>query len=164
MGCGKSTVGKQIAKKTGAKFIDMDSYIEEKAGMKITEIFEKYGENGFRDMEHQACKELSEINNLVIASGGGAFTFERNTAVFKGKDLIVLLDIPLEIISFRLKNDKTRPLLQRPDRDEAMKELYTKRLPIYRSAADISVKGKNSPSKTADGVIEAVENFKNSLA
>ena len=160
MGCGKSTVGKNIARKTGKKFLDMDSYIEKKAGMTVSEIFDKYGESAFRDMEHEACKELSEMKDLIIASGGGAFTFERNVEVFKGKDTIVLLDVPLNIIKYRLRNDKTRPLLQRPDKDKAMQELYDKRLPLYQSAADIIVSGRNTPIKTAFTVIDAVNEYK----
>ncbi|MDD6990012.1 shikimate kinase [Ruminococcus sp.] len=160
MGCGKSTVGRNIARKTGKKFLDMDTYIEKKAGMTVSEIFDKYGESGFRDMEHEACKELSGMKDLIIASGGGAFTFERNVEVFKGKDTIVLLDVPLGVIKYRLRNDKTRPLLQRPDRDKAMQELYDKRLPLYKSAADIVVSGKNIPIKTAFSVIDAVNEMK----
>ncbi len=158
MGCGKSTVGKNLARKTGRKFIDMDSYIEEKAGMTVSEIFEKHGESGFRDMEHEACKELCELSGLVIASGGGAFTFKRNSDVFKGKDTIVLIDVPLDTIKLRLRNDKVRPLLQRPDKDKVMKELYDKRLPLYKACADISVQGKNTPLKTAFEIIDAVNN------
>lgn len=68
MGCGKSTVGKCLAKKTGRKFVDMDAYIEKKAGMTVAMIFEKYGEQGFRDLEHEACVELAAENGLIIAS------------------------------------------------------------------------------------------------
>ena len=125
MGCGKSTVGRNVARKSGRKFIDMDLYIEKKTNMKISEIFEKYGESGFRDMEHYAC-----------------------------------LDVPLEIIKMRLKNDKHRPLLQRPDKNKVIKELYQKRLPLYNSAADIVISGKNTPLKTAYAVINAVNSIK----
>lgn len=160
MGCGKSTVGKNLARKTGKKFIDMDSYIEKKAGMTVTEIFDKFGEKGFRQMEYEACKELSEMKGLIIASGGGAFTFKRNVDVFKGKDIIVLLDVPIETIKYRLRNDKSRPLLQKPDRDKVMQELYEKRLPVYREAADVVVSGKNTPLGTAFSVIDAVGTLK----
>ncbi len=160
MGCGKSTVGKNLARKTGKKFIDMDSYIEKKAGMTVTEIFDKFGEKGFREMEHEACKELSNMKDLVIASGGGAFTFKRNVEVFKGKDIIVLLDVPVETIKYRLRHDKTRPLLQKPDRDRVMQELYRSRMPVYRSAADVVVSGKNTPLSTAFAVLEAVNSIK----
>ncbi len=160
MGCGKSTVGRNLARKTGKKFLDMDSYIEEKAGMSVSEIFDRYGEQSFRDMEHRACIELSDMTDLVIASGGGAFTFKRNSEAFRGKDTIVLLDVPLDIIRVRLKNDRTRPLLQKPDKDRVMKELYDKRLPLYTEAADIVVAGQNTPLKTAFAIIDAVENLK----
>lgn len=159
MGCGKSTVGKNLAKKSGRKFIDMDSYIEEKEGFTVSQIFEKFGEAHFRDLEHQACIELSKKNNLVIASGGGAFTFERNVEVFKGKDTIVLIDVPLEIIKQRLKNNKTRPLLQRPDKDIVMKQLYEKRFPLYKKAANIIVSGKTTPVKTAYSILDAVKQY-----
>lgn len=160
MGCGKSTVGRNLARKTGTKFLDMDTYIEQQANMTVSQIFEKYGENGFRDMEHQACIELSQMNGLVIASGGGAFTFKRNADVFKGKDTIVLLDVPLDVIKYRLRNDTTRPLLQRPDKDKVMKELYDKRLPLYNEAADLVVSGQNTPIKTTFAVIEAINRIK----
>ena len=107
-------------------------------------------------MEFEACKELAQMSNLIIASGGGAFTFERNVNVFKGIDKIVLLDVPLEAIKFRLRNDTKRPLLQRPDKDKAMEELYNKRLPLYKSAADIVISGKGTPKKTAEAIVEAV--------
>ncbi len=154
MGCGKSTVGKNIARKTGRRFVDMDKYIERQAGMTVAQIFEQFGEEGFRDREHEACKELASLSNLIIASGGGALTYERNVAAFKGKDKIVLLDVPLHVIRYRLRNDTVRPLLQRPDKDKVMRELYEKRLPQYLAAADEVVKGESSPMRTAFSVID----------
>lgn len=157
MGCGKTTVGRNLARKTGRRFVDMDRYIEEKAGMTVSEIFRERGEEGFREMEHAACRELAEMRNLVIAAGGGALTFPRNVEVFRGKDTVVLLDVPLRVIRYRLRNDKKRPLLQRPDKDKVMSELYQKRLPQYRAAADITIKGENTPLKTAFVIIDALD-------
>ena len=125
--------------------------------MTVSQIFGEFGEEGFRDMEHKACAELAAQHNLVIAAGGGALTFERNVNVFKGKDIIVLLDVSLDVIQQRLEGDKNRPLLQRPDRDEAMKSLYYGRMPKYLAAADIVVKGEGTPIKTAFAVMEAVK-------
>ena len=159
MGCGKSTVGKNLARKSGKKYVDMDFYIEQKSGMRVSEIFEKYGEQAFRDMEHEACVELSKQKNLVIASGGGALTFDRNVEAFKGVDIIVLLDVGLETIKYRLRNDKKRPLLQRPDKDEAMEKLFNERLPLYQKAADVTVKGESTPLSTAYAVMDAVRLF-----
>ena len=157
MGCGKSTVGRNLARKTGRKFLDMDRYIEEKAGMSVKEIFERQGEDGFRELEHEACVELSDKKNLIIASGGGALTFDRNVKAFKGKDMIVLLDVPLNTIKYRLRNDKTRPLLQREDKDRAMDELFMKRYPRYMAAADVVVSGQSTPMKTTIAVMEAMK-------
>ena len=156
MGCGKSTVGKIIARKTGRRFVDMDAEIEKKTGRKIAEIFAEQGEEGFRVMEHAVCADLAGRSNLVIAAGGGALTFRRNVTLFKGKDTIVLLDVPLERIRHRLRNDRVRPLLQRPDKEAVMVALYKKRRPLYRAAADVTIKGKNTPLKTAYAVMEAV--------
>ena len=111
MGCGKSTIGKNAAKKTGRRFVDMDEYIEKQAGKTVAEIFAERGEEGFRELEHEACVELSKKRNLIVATGGGALTFERNVEVFKGTDTIVLLDVPLRVIRLRLRYDKKRPLL-----------------------------------------------------
>ena len=155
MGCGKSTVGKNLARKTGRSFVDMDRYIEQREGMTVAEIFEKYGEDGFRDREHEACRELAGMNGLIIASGGGALTFERNVKVFKGTDTIVFLNVPLNVIAQRLKNDTRRPLLQRPDKDKVMRELYEKRMPSYLAAADVTVPGQGTPLKTAFAIMEA---------
>ena len=154
MGCGKTTAGKNLARKSGRHFVDMDKYIEKKAGMTVSQIFSEYGENGFRDMEHNACAELAAQHNLVVAAGGGALTFERNVEVFRGKDKVVLLDVPLSVIRQRLSHDTRRPLLQRPDRDKVMEELYNERTPKYRAAADVVIKGESTPLKTAFSMIE----------
>ena len=157
MGCGKSTVGRNLAKMTGRKFLDMDNFIEETAGMTIPEIFDKKGESGFRDLEHEACRALARRSGLIVASGGGALTYARNVAVFKGTDTVVLLDVPLAVIRERLKHDTTRPLLQRPDKDEAMKALYEKRLPLYQKAADVTVPGRSTPYRTAQAMMQALK-------
>ena len=156
MGCGKSTVGKIAARKTGKKFVDMDKYIEEKEQMTVAEIFAAYGEEGFREREHAACRELAAQSGLIIAAGGGALTFARNVEVFRGRDTVVLLDVPLETIRFRLRHDTRRPLLQRPDKDEAMTELYNRRMPQYLSAADVVIKGEATPLNTAFKVINTL--------
>ena len=157
MGCGKSTVGKNLARKTGRRFVDMDRYIEEKAQMTVAEIFAAKGEDGFRDLEHEACLELAQMHNLIVAAGGGALTFARNAQAFRGKDKIVLLDVPLEVIKLRLSHDTRRPLLQRPDKDAVMEELYNKRMPKYLYAADVVVKGESTPLKTAFSVINTLK-------
>lgn len=145
MGCGKSTVGSLLAKKTGMAFIDLDSYIEKKEKKSISEIFEESGEEYFRMLERKAAEELSQKNGIVLATGGGTLTFSYNVEVLKKNGKIILLDLPVETVSERLKNDTTRPLLNRPDKEQAMKELYEKRLPLYRAAADVIIDADQSP-------------------
>lgn len=158
MGCGKTTVGENLRKKSGMNLIDTDTYIEKTQGMTISEIFEKYGEDYFRDLEHKACKELSEKKGVIISTGGGALTFQRNVDVLKSTGTVVLIDVPLEVLKERLKHDTTRPLLQRPDKDEAMKALYEKRMPMYKSAADIIIDGNNSPLQVALNILNSAKN------
>lgn len=137
--------------------IDTDAYIEKKQGMKISEIFDKYGESYFRDLEYEACCELSKKSGIIISTGGGALTFERNVDALKKNGTIVLIDVPIDTIKERLKNDTTRPLLQRPDRDKAMKDLYEKRMPLYKKAADIFVDGELPPLQVAMNIIHTVK-------
>ena len=126
MGCGKTSVGKRAAKLLGRQFCDLDSYIERKAGMTVSEIFAQEGEAGFRARETQAAEEVASMQGMVIASGGGTVLF---------------LDVPVAALQERLKNDTRRPLLQVPDRRRVIAELHEKRAPLYRAAADIVVDG-----------------------
>ncbi|MBQ8133419.1 MAG: shikimate kinase [Clostridia bacterium] len=156
MGCGKSTVGALLAKKNGMAFVDLDSYIEKQQNKTISDIFAENGENYFRELEKQAAKELMEKNGLVVAAGGGTLTFPENVETFRKNGKIILLDIPIETVAKRLENDTTRPLLNRPDKDKAMKELYDKRLPLYRAAADMIVNGDDSPMQVCKDIIAAL--------
>ncbi len=156
MGCGKSTVGSLLARKLGMSFIDLDKYIERKEKKSVSQIFADSGEPYFRDLERQAAVELSLKNGIVIAAGGGTLTFPENVEAFRKTGRIVLLDLPVESIANRLKNDTTRPLLNRPDKDQAMKELYDKRMPLYKSAADITVNADDSPMQVCRSIISEI--------
>lgn len=156
MGCGKSTIGSLLSKKMGMSFVDLDKYIEKKEQKTVSQIFEDSGEEYFRQLEREASAELSQKKGLIIATGGGTLTYQVNVDAFKKGGKIVLLDIPVEVIAKRLKNDKTRPLLNRPDKDKAMRELYEKRLPLYRSAADITVNAGQSPLQVCSEIMASV--------
>ncbi len=156
MGCGKSTIGSLLSKKTGMSFIDLDSYIEKKENKTVSHIFADSGEEYFRRLEREMSQELSKKNGLVIATGGGTLIYQVNVEAFKSNGKIILLDLPVEIIAERLKNDNTRPLLNRPDKDKAIRELYEKRLPLYRSAADITVDASQSPLAVCNEIIATV--------
>lgn len=145
MGCGKSTIGSLLSRKMGMAFVDLDRFIEKKENKTVSEIFSDSGEEYFRQLEREAARELSEKKGVVLAAGGGTLTFAENVEVLKKSGTIVLLDIPVEVVSERLRNDTSRPLLARPDKEEAMRELYNKRLPLYREAADIIIDANQSP-------------------
>ena len=153
MGCGKSTIGRIMAKKAGLTLVDMDRYIEEKEGMTVSEIFEKYGEERFRELETEACRELSERENLVIAAGGGTLTFQRNIDILKSSGKIVFIDVSYENLCERLKRDTRRPLLQVENRNEVIRELLDKRLPIYRNAASVIVNGNFTSGIVASNIL-----------
>lgn len=156
MGCGKTTVGKRLAKAAGMQFIDMDKYIEEKAGMTVREIFAQKGEGGFRDMEHEACVDLADKENIVIAAGGGTLTFKRNVDVLAKTGVIVLIDASFETLCSRLKNDSSRPLLQCADRNRRIRELLDERMPLYKRAASVTVDGNSAPKRVAGDILRAI--------
>lgn len=152
MGCGKTTVGKQLAKLAGMEYIDIDQYIEQQQNKTISEIFAEYGEDYFRDLEHNATKELAEKQGCVISAGGGTLLFDRNVEALKKSSTVVLLNVPLNTIKHRLRNDKKRPLLQRPDKDKVMEEMYNQRLPLYTKVADYVVNANKSPALAAEAI------------
>ncbi len=139
MGCGKSTVGRRLAKLSGREFIDMDSFIEQEQGMTIQEIFASQGEPAFRQMETQAARILAQKQGLVIASGGGTVLNPENVRILKQNGIILLLDAPLSALQERLKFDTQRPLLQRPDRREFIEQLHSQRMPLYQQASDLVI-------------------------
>ena len=153
MGCGKSTVGRKLSRRGNMEFVDMDRYIEEKVGMTVKEIFAKYGEQKFRDMEREACRELAERNNLVIAAGGGTLTFPENVETLRRTGRIVLIDVKYEILCERLKHDKNRPLLQVENRNEKIRTLLDERMPLYSRAASVVVNGNFGSDDVASNIL-----------
>ena len=151
MGCGKTTIGRIIARKLSLDFIDTDKLIEEKEGRIIREIFDTDGEGYFRDREHEICAELSNEDNMVIATGGGALTFDRNKEVLSKNGRIIFIDVDLDTIMKRIGNDSRRPLLNNETR-----ALFDKRNPIYKKNCDftITVRGDVSAREIADNIIE----------
>lgn len=156
MGCGKTTVGRRLAALSGRRFVDMDQEIEEEAGMPVTEIFRRYGEAEFRRREHEACVRLAGQTGLVIAAGGGALTFPANVEALAAGCVIVLLEVTPETVLARLSGDDTRPLLQREDREAAVRELFAARLPLYEKAAMLRVDGERPPEQVARDILAAL--------
>ncbi len=162
MGCGKSTVGRELAAQTGLFFIDMDNYIVEKAGLPIEEIFARHGEPYFRMLESQACQELSQRGGQVIATGGGALTFPKNAAVLRQNGLIILLDVALPILCARLDQDPTpRPVLQKARETGMLEALHAERMRLYQQAADltVSLRSEQPASDTACAILHKIDTW-----
>ena len=150
-GSGKSTVGKRIAKQLGRTFIDTDEEIVKTAGIPIPEIFEKYGEVYFRDLESRVIRELSTtVTGAVIATGGGAILRDENIKNLKFNGHIFFLDRPLcEIVP-----TSDRPLSSSED---MLIRRYNERISIYLSTADTVIKTAGTPKKTASLIIKEVK-------
>lgn len=137
MASGKSTVGKKIARMYGMDFIDTDAFIEKDQNMKISDIFAKFGEKYFRDMENRAAEKLShQIDNTVIATGGGFVMNRENIEFLHRNGIIVNLNPSMEIIKARLKTGAAeRPLAKD---EKVLEELFEKRKPYY-AECDIQI-------------------------
>ncbi len=134
MGTGKTTVGRILAENLGFEFLDLDAYIEERAGMTIPEIFERYGESEFRRMETDAVKSLSDTKNTVIATGGGVVTRAENLPLLKSLGVVCCLMPSDEFWMSNVKRDEGRPLLKNDPTLSGAKELLASRMDAYLSA------------------------------
>lgn len=140
MGAGKSTIGRQLAKALRRKFYDSDREIEQRTGVSISWIFEMEGEAGFREREAKAIEELTGLENIVLATGGGAVLSETNRQCLRERGHVIYLSASPEQLYRRTARDKKRPLLQSGDRRKQIDELLAKRDPLYREVADIVLK------------------------
>lgn len=154
MGCGKSTVGRLLAENLGFELCDSDAVIEQRECTAISDIFATKGEQYFRALERDVIRELSAKNGLVIATGGGAVMNPENTENLRNGGFVVHLDITPEAVLKRLEGDTTRPLLMRDDKESAIRELLSKRNPVYSSAAHCTVDADRSPEEVAQKIIE----------
>ena len=139
MGCGKSTMARILSEKTGAELIEMDETIEKEAGMSINEIFEKHGEQYFRDLESQLVERIMKKGGAVVSCGGGAILREENVLNMKKNGKIVYFSATPETIFKRVRHSTNRPLLNGNMNVEYISELMGKRLLLYEKAADITI-------------------------
>ena len=154
MGSGKSTVGKILSKKTGLKFVDIDSEIEKKEGKTIKEIFEERGESYFRNLEKEKIKKFSKKRGFIVSTGGGLGADKENMNLMKKNGVVIWLDLSLEEVLRRCGNDKNRPLLRQPL--ENLKRLFEERKNVY-SMADIHIKTEGKePEKIAEEILEQI--------
>ena len=147
-GCGKSTIGKLLAEQTGKQFVDADEEIVKLAGKSIPEIFAQDGEEAFRAYETQVLDELGKKSGLVIATGGGCVTKDRNYPLLHQNSRILWLkrDAALLPTGGRPLSQKTNPAV-----------LYEQRKPLYAAFADATVENDSTPEECAKRIIAALE-------
>ena len=138
-GSGKSTIGRQLAKRLDVKFVDSDQVIELRIGCSIREFFEREGEPAFRDLEETVIDELTLSGSCILSTGGGAILRPLNRQYLHERTQTVYLHSAPEEVFRRLRNDQNRPLLQVSDPLVRLKELYFARDPLYRETAHFVV-------------------------
>lgn len=153
MGAGKSTVGRELSLKLRCPFLDLDTEIEGAEGLPVREIFARFGEPHFRDLEREHLKRISKAPQAVVALGGGAYVDPENRKVIDSTGVAVWLDASLSNIRGRVRADGTRPLLSDPDRAE---RLYSERLPAYRLAPIRVLTDNRLPNEIAEEILQRV--------
>ena len=157
MGVGKSTVGRLLASQLNVDFVDTDDEIERAAGLSIAEIFERFGEDYFRDGERRVIARLIDGDPKVIATGGGAFINDATRTLIKDKCHSVWIDANLDVLVARVSRRSHRPLLIGKDPRLVMVDLFEKRGPLY-ALADICVCSDTGPhSHTVQQILKALE-------
>ncbi len=155
MGAGKSTVGRRLAKAFGMELVDTDDMIEAEAGMRISEIFAKHGEDYFRELEEKIVAKASSLKNHIIVTGGGVVLREKNIQNLRRNGVIIYLHASPEVIYERIKNQTHRPLLQVKDPPRKIRELLEYRAPYYANH-DFKI---DTSSLTIEEVTAEVSNY-----
>ena len=135
-GAGKSTLGRQLARRLNKRFIDADAELEQRLGVSIPTIFEIEGEAGFRDREEATLAELTQFSDVVLSTGGGAVLRPGNRALLKENGTVVYLHADPAILWERVRHSRNRPLLQTADPRNRLATLYAERDALYREVAD----------------------------
>ena len=157
MGAGKTTVGRSLARRLKLRFFDSDQEIEARCGVKIPVIWEIEGEAGFRAREAQAIAELSLLDGIVLATGGGAVLAPENRALLAERGTVVYLRATPEHLYERVRQDRNRPLLAGGDPLGRLRELYRERDPLYREVADVVIDtGRQSVQVLARALLEQI--------
>jgi shikimate kinase len=143
MGSGKSTVSSELSKQLNMEEIDMDQYIEAKEGRTIKEMFEKDGEEYFRNCETQAINDFKSKKGVIVSCGGGAVLRQENVDAMKAQGKVILLTASPETTLERVKDSKVRPILNGNMNVEFIWELMEKRADKYKNAADITIATDN---------------------
>jgi shikimate kinase len=138
-GSGKSTVGRQLSRQLGWRFVDCDVEIEHRIGCPIRVYFEQQGEAPFRDVEQELLAELTRQQQIVLATGGGAVLREANRSALSGSTHVVYLRSSPDELIRRMRHDTRRPLLQVSDPLKRLRDLFAERDPLYRATAEFVI-------------------------
>ena len=158
MGSGKSSVGRMLANRLGFQFVDTDAMVVEAAGMQISDLFARHGEAAFREYESEALESLLErrTSGLVVATGGGIVTQERNLPLLHRLGFVIALTASEEVIFERVSRNNKRPLLHTPNPRQTVADLLSTRRPLYAAAADLLLDTSiKSHAQVADQIIAA---------
>ena len=157
MGCGKTAIGRALAAKLDAPFVDSDAEIETAANATIAEVFERDGEAFFRDREAEVIARLLRGAPCILSTGGGAFLAERNRAAISRDGVSVWLNADLDLLWDRVRHKNTRPLLRTADPRATLAGLFAQRRPVYE-LADLNVRSERAYSiaDMTDRVIDAL--------
>lgn len=156
-GSGKSTVGRQLARRLQLSFADSDHVIEQRLGCPIREYFEREGEERFRDVEEQVLDELTQQSG-VLSTGGGAVLRAANREHLRGRGKVVYLKSTPEELFRRLRHDTQRPLLQVSDPLQRLRDLYAVRDPLYRETAHFTIEtGRPSVATLVNMIVMQLE-------
>lgn len=158
MGSGKTTVGRQLAKRTRMEFVDSDHMIEDRCGVSISTIFDIEGEDGFRKRETKMLTELCQMNGIVLATGGGAITTEENRILLRKSGYVVYLKTSINTQLARTQKNQNRPLLENVDPEQKLQELMDERGDLYEQEADLIVtSGERIVSKVVDEIMSHLD-------
>jgi shikimate kinase len=157
MGAGKSTVGRRLAKRLGLPFIDTDAAIQDAAGYTPSEVFERFGEDDFRDGERRLVARLVDGQVRVIATGGEVFIDPRTRELLNSQAVTVWLDAPVDLLTDRTGRLETRPLLRNVDRKTTLERLAAERRALYAEAHLHVKSGNGAHSDVVDSIIAALD-------
>lgn len=155
-GSGKTTVGKTLAKKLNRELIETDELIVTKVGMNIQAIVKKQGWERFRDRESEIVREVTILDNVVIATGGGVVTQANNVATLKKNGKLIFLEARTDTLLRRIGNDAQRPALtDKKSKKEELEHIWQERESLYRAASDITIKTDHlTPNEVAEMIVK----------
>ena len=157
-GSGKTTVGRQLARRLRLRFVDSDHAIEERLGCSIREFFEREGEAKFRDIEEEVIDSLTQVEASIVSTGGGAVLRERNRRHLHERGKVIYLKSTPEELFRRLRHDSNRPLLQVADPMGRLRDLFDQRDPLYREVSHFVLEtGRPSVSTLVNMIVMQLE-------